>query len=138
MSSMRQSSSPPFCTQSIACMHILHVCAIPCAAHACLGAQALARGAPGWSFVFDPIHDDPTEPHWVQFYTQLLPLARSLGARVGGSQTKALGTLPGALPLPRGFARARFLTPYFQQFLVDDATAPALAPAGPWQHGAIN
>ena len=93
---------------------------------------------PGWSFVFDPIYGDPSEPHWVQFYTQLLPLARSLGARVGGSQTKALGTLPGALPLPRGFARARFLTPYFRQFLGDDAPTPALAPAGLWQHGAVN
>ena len=94
--------------------------------------------APGWSFVFDPIYGDPAEPRWVQFYTQLLPLARSLGARVGGSQTKALGTLPRALPLPRGFARERFLTPYFRQFLVDDAAAPAFAPAGPWQKGAIN
>ena len=88
--------------------------------------------------MFDPIYDDPAEPRWAQFYTQLLPLARSLGARVGGSQTKALSTLPGALPLPRGFARERFLTPYFQQFLVDDAAAPAFAPAGPWQKGAIN
>lgn len=74
--------------------------------------------APGWSFVFDPIFEDPAEPRWVRFCAELLPRARALGARPGGSQTKALGGLPGALPLPRALARQRFLTPFFRQFLV--------------------
>ncbi len=74
----------------------------------------------GWSFVFDPVYEDPEEPRWLEFCRQLLPVAHALGARAGGSQTKALGTLPAALPLPRGFARERFLTPFFRQFLVDD------------------
>ncbi|KAK9822452.1 hypothetical protein WJX81_001815 [Elliptochloris bilobata] len=63
-------------------------------------------GPPGWSFVFDPISDDPAEPRWADFCAQLLPLARSLGARL--------------------------LTSIFLHLLAKDAPAPS----GTWQLGA--
>lgn len=68
----------------------------------------------GWSFVFDPVFGDPSDPVWLAFCEAILPVAKSLGARVSATQTKQLGSQQ--LQLLPGVAKQRFTTPYFQQF----------------------
>lgn len=73
----------------------------------------------------DPVYGKPTEPAWLDYLKALVPVAQSLGARPGGSQTKQLLTKPDFFPLPRSFSPSpRFLTPYFETFLQNIQPTP--------------
>jgi hypothetical protein len=85
----------------------------------------------GYSFVFDPVYGRPSDPAWIQFCKDILPVVQSLGGRPGGSQTKQLESKPDFFPLPASFSPSdRFLTPYFAKFLQPLAPVQPAAHAG--------
>lgn len=74
-------------------------------------------GGPGISCSFDPIYCNPNEPLWQQFAKEYNRLAiETLGGNPSPIQTQWLQ--PGDVCIPRKLARSRFITPYYQQFLV--------------------
>ncbi|KAK9827963.1 hypothetical protein WJX81_002293 [Elliptochloris bilobata] len=74
-------------------------------------------GGEGWSFVLDPTCGQPTDPRWLEFCRAFTPWALAHGARTSPTQTKEL--LPGQYALDSRYVRARFLTPYFAQFVTE-------------------
>ena len=76
----------------------------------------LYSGSPGESLSFDPVTNNPKDPHWHEFLKQYNRLAiDKLGAKVSPIQTQHCQ--PGDLKIPEHLARMRFTTKYYRQFL---------------------
>ncbi len=76
----------------------------------------LYSGGPGVSFSFDPFCSNPVNPLWQQFAREYNKLAiGKLGGNASPIQTQWLE--PGEVRIPRGLARPRFTTPYYEALL---------------------
>lgn len=77
----------------------------------------LYSGGPGVSFSFDPFCSNPVDPRWQRFAREYNELAlRTLGGNGSPIQTQWLE--PGDVRIPKGLARRRFTTKYYEPFLV--------------------